>query len=229
VIYDGDRQHRDCNLYLGVITGDLFRSSTGIDRGIIYVKIMDTMLKNIMENEDFKVDSAKSFRGDSFQIVTNNPSELLRVAIYIRSYLRSYSDDNSNVKYDARLSMSIDKYNKYNNRIDSVFESAQIKSGRKLDNLDRNYSMGFDSSSNDMCKIYVPVIFLIDALMSNISKPQSEILRELTFNRQVTLAKVPEIIGKTAQSIYKTANVCGASKIMDCINYISREHKKNNI
>ncbi|EOT3996478.1 hypothetical protein ACLAC8_005004 [Escherichia coli] len=100
----------DSGLMMGVITGDLYRSSTDYERGVSYIGLMEVMLENIKKNNRLRVADVDFFRGDSFQITSKDPINLLSIAVYIRAYLRSYSEKNDDKgMYDARLAISIDK------------------------------------------------------------------------------------------------------------------------
>jgi len=205
----------DAGMMMGVITGDLHNSSTDSQRGIPYLRIMEVMLDKILKNKYLRVSEVDFFRGDSFQITSNDPIHLLSVAVYIRAYLRSYSDDSDDGgKYDSKLAISIDRYNKYKRNVNSVFESAQIKSGRRFELIESNEMMAFDSSIGELNEIYLPSIILLDSLMSMLSKPQSEILRELVYNRDKSVSSLSLELGKSKQAVYKTIKRGGVDKIM---------------
>lgn len=210
-------------MFIGIITGDLYKSSTNYSKGVSYLKVMESMLNQIMKNDSLKISSVDSFRGDSFQITSHNPINLLRTAVFIRSYLRSYSDnfDDENM-YDARVAISIDSINKYKIDKSSIFESAQIKSGRGLDLMSDKEMMIFDSSIEQFNMLYTPSIILLDALISMMSKPQSEILRELSYNIDDNIPLISEKLGKVKQVVYKTMKRGGVDKVMEFLEYNKR-------
>ena len=205
----------DSGLMMGVITGDLYRSSTDYERGVSYIGLMEVMLEKIIKNNRLRVSDVDFFRGDSFQITSKDPINLLCIADYIRAYLRSYSETNDDKgMYDARLAISIDKVNKYRRDVNSIFESAQIKSGRSLDLIENNEMMVFDSSLYDLKEIYSPSVILLDALLSMLSKPQSEILREIVYDRDASISEIAEKLGKSKQVVYKTIKRGSVDKIV---------------
>ena len=205
----------DSGLMMGVITGDLYRSSTDYERGVSYIGLMEVMLEKIIKNNRLRVFDVDFFRGDSFQITSKDPINLLSIAVYIRAYLRSYSEKNDDKgMYDARLAISIDKVNKYRRDVNSIFESAQIKSGRSLDLIENNEMMVFDSSLYDLKEIYSPSVILLDALLSMLSKPQSEILREIVYDRDASISEIAEKLGKSKQVVYKTIKRGSVDKIV---------------
>ncbi|MER4981566.1 hypothetical protein J9B74_26980, partial [Klebsiella pneumoniae] len=74
----------DSGLMMGVITGDLYRSSTDYERGVSYIGLMEVMLEKIKKNNRLRVSDVDFFRGDSFQITSKDPINLLSIAVYIR-------------------------------------------------------------------------------------------------------------------------------------------------
>jgi len=205
----------DSGLVMGVITGDLYKSSSDYERGVPYIRIMEVLLDNLIKNEYFRITDVDFFRGDSFQVTSKDPIHLLSAAVYIRAYLRSYSDDTDHDdRYDARLSLSIDKYNKYRRDFNSIFESAQIKSGRRFELMGGDEMMMFDSSMSELNEIYTPSIILLDAVLSKMSKPQSEILREVIYDRDFNIYSIAEKLGKSKQVIYKTMKRGGIDRVI---------------
>lgn len=205
----------DSGMMMGVITGDLHNSSSDYERGLPYLGVMEVMLDKLMKNNYLKVYEVDFFRGDSFQITSKDPVHLLSIAVYIRAYLRSYSDESDDGgKYDAKIAISIDKFNKYKKNVNSIFESAQIKSGRSFDLIDGGDMMTFDSSISELNEIYYPAIILLDSLMSMLSKPQSEILRELIYDRNKSIHSISKKLGKSKQAIYKAMKRGGVDKII---------------
>lgn len=122
------------NRYLGVITGDLYRSTAGLERGISYQNIMSLLRKNITI-KTIRYWRYRIFRGDSFQISCNDPAYLIEIAAYLRSFLLSLSEDIDDNKYDARMSLNITKFNRFSGYNSSVYEKAFIESGRALDDM----------------------------------------------------------------------------------------------
>ncbi|WP_075175725.1 hypothetical protein [Acinetobacter indicus] len=176
---------------------------------------MGVMVKNRKNDNGLRFADVDFFRGDSFQINSKDPINLFSIAVYIRDYLRSYSDKNDDKgMYDARLAISIDKVNKYRRDINSIFESAQIKSEKSLDLSENDEMMVFDSSLYDLKEIYSPSIILLDALLSMLSKPQSEILREIVYDRDASISEIAEKLGKSKQVVYKTIKRGSVDKII---------------
>ncbi|MFW8092012.1 winged helix-turn-helix transcriptional regulator, partial [Klebsiella pneumoniae] len=90
----------------------------------------------------------------------------------------------------------------------------QIKSGKSLDLIENDEMMVFDSSLYDLKEIYSPSIILLDALLSMLSKPQSEILREIVYDRDASISEIAERLGKSKQVVYKTIKRGAVDKII---------------
>lgn len=79
----------------------------------------------------------------------------------------------------------------------------------------------FDSSISELNEIYTPSVILLDAILSQMSKSQSEILRDIIYRRDYNINSVADKLGKSKQVIYKTmkrGSVDSVIKFLD-VNY----------
>ncbi|MBN7822626.1 hypothetical protein KUU21_05185 [Pseudomonas aeruginosa] len=200
---------------IGVITGDLYKSSIGYERGLPYLKSMETVLKNLEHLDMFSIQQVDIFRGDFFQITLSEPAYFLDLAVYLRSHLISLSDD-IEMKYDARLSLSyseIDLSAELKNR--SYFEDAYLLSGRGLDHMPKNTMMIFSSKIEKWHKSFSGPIRLLDYIVSSLSKPQAQVLSEIIIERRINALELSKKTGKTQQNIYKLIDRGGIRQIFD--------------
>lgn len=206
--------------YVGVITGDLFKSTAGRDRGYSYMKIMDTLTQRLNSSKvsnRYIIESMDFFRGDSFQI-TLDPYSVIEIATYIRVYLLSLSDEMEEAKYDARMSISINSFNKYSRYNDSVFEKAHIDSGRALDSMPKHKMLTFSSDIPYLHASINAAVTLLDALLNNLSKPQADVLRRCIEIGGVNIPLIAEQTSKSRQNIHKIISRSGIDNIMEFIN-----------
>ena len=204
---------------IAVITGDLYRSSTGYERGLPYVKSMEAMLKQISDDTKFLVKNVDVFRGDFFQITLYEPTTIFELSVYIRSFLISLSE-NKEVKYDARLSLS---YSETNASVGpdskSYFEDAYIISGRRLDFMEKDVMMEFNSSMDNWHHSFYGVIRLLDFMVGTLSKPQAEVLSWAIRNKSLYVPEIALATKKTQQNIHKLISRSGIKNIMDFLEF----------
>lgn len=120
---------------IGVITGDIVNSTS------ISSKWKDRILQSLetVKNDFSTADmNYEMFRGDSFQVTVQSPTETLLVAIAIRIILISQTPDDSENKWDARVSVGIGDCNYKSSTIVTSDGEAFVLSGRGLDMLRKN-------------------------------------------------------------------------------------------
>jgi len=202
---------------IGVITGDLYRSTSGYERGITYQTAMKTLEKKIKNNPRYEIAEIDFFRGDSFQITLLNPIPLLEIAVYIRACLIALTENKDGPRFDARLSMSIFASNKYSSVSDSVFEQAHIASGRSLDKMKKNSMLAFSTDNPTLAAPLQSVSTLLDTLLSMLSRPQAEVLyrslEEMTINTSALAAEM----GTSRQNVHKLLVRSGTENILESL------------
>jgi hypothetical protein len=204
---------------IAVITGDLYKSSKGYERGLPYLKSMETILKKIDKSDMFYVSHIDIFRGDFFQITLSNPAFLFDLAVYVRASLISLSDD-LHTKYDARLSLA---YGEKDQSVDleerSYFEEAYLISGKALDEMPKNIMMDFNSNIEGWHKSFHGPIRLLDFIVGSLSKPQAQVLAEIILERRTDVSGLSTKTGKSQQNIYKLIDRGGIRQICDFLDY----------
>lgn len=204
---------------ISVITGDLYKSSVGYERGLPYLKSMETILKKVESLDLFSIQKIDIFRGDFFQITLSDPTYFIDLAVYLRSCLISLSDD-LEIKYDARLSLSyseIDASTELRDR--SYFDDAYLLSGRKLDDMPKNTMMDFNSTIEGWHRSLHGPFRLLDFIIGSLSKPQAQVLSEIILERQINVIELSVKTGKTQQNIYKLMDRGGIRQIYDFLEY----------
>lgn len=204
---------------VSVITGDLYKSSVGYERGLPYLKSMEAILKNVERLDIFPIQKIDVYRGDFFQITLNDPAYFIDLAVYLRSCLISISDD-MDIKYDARLSLSyseIDPSAELRDR--SYFEDAYLLSGRGLDSMPKNTMMDFNSTIEGWHRAFHGPVRLLDFIVGSMSKPQAKVLSEIILEREINVLNLSLKTKKSQQNIYKLMDRGGIRKIYDFLEY----------
>lgn len=119
----------------GVITGDLI-NSTNIAAGWRQ-SIMDALNSCVNDFSNITPLRIEMFRGDSFQVVVDNPEQVLSVAIGLRAKLRASTPENSDI-WDARVSVGIGDISFESENIVTSDGEAFHLSGHSFDNMGKN-------------------------------------------------------------------------------------------
>lgn len=183
----------------GVITGDIIDSTQieAKDRELLL-----TTLRNIVNDaERWSEIRLEIFRGDSFQLIVNNPIEALRVAIFIRVGLQKSSP--TSTKWDARIALGIGAITFDQER--SVIESdgeAFRNSGREFDELGKSKRLAIKTPWEEFNREFKVNTTFADELISSwtILQAQAIYLSLLTEKTQKELAteldKSPQAFSK---------------------------------
>ena len=117
----------------GVITGDI------IDSSAIQIEYRDFLLKSIQKiAEELNVIEPlkiEFFRGDSFQMVINNPENAMQIAILLRAGLKSHTPKGCEKPWDARLSLGVGTISYHADNVVLSDGEAFQYSGRELDEM----------------------------------------------------------------------------------------------
>ncbi|GKX46120.1 hypothetical protein [Pectobacterium carotovorum] len=202
---------------IGVITGDLFRSSVGYERGFTYEKVMKTLEGEVIGNPRYNISKMEFFRGDSFQITLSDPVSILELSTYIRAYLISLQEGEDNIRFDARLSVSVYPTNKFSSFNESVFEKAHIDSGRNLEKMKRNSMLEFSSEYSARNAAVRATTVLLDTLISMLSRPQAEVLRRSLESMAIDTNNLAAEMGTTRQNIHKLIARSGTENIIESL------------
>jgi hypothetical protein len=181
---------------LGVITGDLVGSSelAPPEREKLY-KALRLLMKEL-KDEKYLV-SFEMYRGDSLQCVVNRKQQSLRVALLIRSYVKSYtigeqqqkyhsytakginpSKENFPGKQDIRLSIGIGSVDFFSKTDLAHSDGEAFRfSGEGLDSLKReSYRLAIKTPDDSLNESLEPAIMLLDAVIQKWTNNQAEAL-----------------------------------------------------
>lgn len=168
-----------------VITGDII-NSTRID-----IADREELLKSVDEflkksDKKFRTKS-ETFRGDSFQCLTQDPSIALRLALIQKTYIRSFD---KNKKYDARIAVGIGGISLISNKFTISSGKAFELSGQLLDKMKgrkQSLAISTDDAYNDELQTSA---ILLDAIISKTTALQCEVIHhKLLDETEVQIAK----------------------------------------
>jgi hypothetical protein len=180
-----------------VITGDIENSTQ------LHPQQKSNLMKHLASalniwNVGYEMQS-EIYRGDSFQCILKKPLNALRVALIIKTYLRSlntvssidgpkagdftmssmnyHNEFNRSVwLYDARIAIGIGSTRFLRSKISTSDGEAFIYSGRELDSLkNRKQNIGIATGDNYNSELQTEIV-LLDTIISKTSALQCEVI-----------------------------------------------------
>lgn len=193
----------------GVITGDVVGSTKINDFGKLPKLINDLITEISLYCTKCKVEIG---RGDSFQVLVEDPKQALLVSLLIRAGFRKSSIDLGNKDLDVRLSVGIGEVSYMDEKIGQSNGEAFILSGHGFDNLTKAQRLSvqtFSESINSELKVETA---FVDDIVSNWTHLHGEIMYQalLTDSTQFELAKK---LGTSQQNICKRLR-CAKEKLV---------------
>jgi hypothetical protein len=216
-----------------VITADIIHSTkmSNENKLWLYEGIKGT-LKKI--DKDYNTRS-ETYRGDSFQCLVNNPKDALRVALIIRTFIRSLNPSEShevkslvnpgrktNILYpiwltDVRMAIGIGNVDLEMKKISTSDGEAFQLSGRMLDEL-KNSKQRFSIASGDKYKDEFKIeSALLDNILNRTTALQCEVINlKLLGYTEIEIAKKIQI----QQAAVNQRSVSGAWNVINqMVNY----------
>lgn len=180
----------------GIITGDIVNSSNikGEDRN----KLLSIINGLVVELKSISLLKVEIYRGDSFQIYVDNPSQALKIAILIRAKLRSYDDK----KWDTRLAVGIGCVDFESENVVTSDGEAYLNSGREFDKLGKK-RLGVCTPWSDFNKELLVSTAFADNIISKWTSKQSKAVF-LLISKDITQKQLAEEMNTKPQNISQT-------------------------
>jgi hypothetical protein len=207
----------------GVITGDIIESTKLSDeenntliQGLKYI---------IDELEQNKTIRGEIFRGDSLQCLVHKPSQTLKIALLIKTYVKGIDSINKKQKneldklinkpiFDIRLAIGIGEINSEKEKLSISQGEAFNLSGRLLDDMKNKQTIAI--KTNDKYKEELDTSFkLLDFIVSNATQNQCEVIYYKL--KGLTEVEISEKIGINQSAINQRSNSSGWSSINSLI------------
>jgi hypothetical protein len=207
----------------GVITGDIIESTKLSDeenntliQGLKYI---------IDELEQNKTIRGEIFRGDSLQCLVHKPSQTLKIALLIKTYVKGIDSINKKQKneldklinkpiFDIRLAIGIGEINSEKEKLSISQGEAFNLSGRLLDDMKNKQTIAI--KTNDKYKEELDTSFkLLDFILSNATQNQCEVIYYKL--KGLTEVEISEKIGINQSAINQRSNSSGWSSINSLI------------
>lgn len=190
------------NNWIGVITGDIVNSTQIMEAGY-RDELLSTLrqtIKDANKRKSFGHLSLEIFRGDSFQIRASKLSNVLDVALLVRSALIAGSRNKE--RWDARLGIGIgtEEY-----QADTLAESngeAYRLSGKAFENLDRNTRLAIITTDDDFNGELQVTTAFVDDIINNWTIVQANLIYSFILGG-FSQKELAEKEGKSQQAVSK--------------------------
>lgn len=199
----------------GIITGDIVDSSqiSAEYRGEL-LKCLNTMGDELQCVTPF---SMELFRGDSFQLLIDEPSAAIKIAILLRAGLIRHTASKENGMWDARISLGIGNVEFLSERIVTSDGEAFHYSGRQLDEMGKQ-RLAVKTPWQDVNDELALSTAFIDDIINGWSSKQAGMIY-LALRQDTPKKDIAKLIGTSVQNV---RNVLSSAKESLVRKYIER-------
>lgn len=184
---------------IAIITGDIIDSTmVPIDKRKRLISVIKEAISYVSKFSPLKYEI---FRGDSFQLVIEQPEKSLLMAILLRAYLRKSTPKDCKNSWDARLAIGIGGITFQSTDIASSDGEAFQLSGRGLDNIGKK-NLGIFTNWEDINEEMKISTIFADDIISNWSISQAETIIESIGENHIQ-KEIAAKFGKTQQAVNK--------------------------
>lgn len=199
----------------GVITGDIIKSSA------IQIEYRNCLLESIRKVVDelnvIEPLKIEFFRGDSFQMIINNPENAMLIAILLRAGIKSHTPKDCKKAWDARLSLGVGTISYHADNIVLSDGEAFQYSGRELDDIGKRCLIVKTRWPDVNEELQVSTAFADDVISSwSVSQSQAS-YQVLLYN--ISQKEIAHTLQMSAQNISK---LLSAAKVNLVQMYIDR-------
>ena len=197
----------------GIITGDI------VDSSQISAQYRGELLNclNTMGEQCVTPFSMELFRGDSFQLLIDEPSAAIKIAILLRAGLIRHTASKENGMWDARISLGIGNVEFLSERIVTSDGEAFHYSGRQLDEMGKQ-RLAVKTPWQDVNDELALSTAFIDDIINGWSSKQAGMIY-LALRQDTPKKDIAKLIGTSVQNV---RNVLSSAKESLVRKYIER-------
>lgn len=193
-----------------IITGDI------VDSTKMVAEERNSMLRMLQSLPVLLLPLAKFdleiFRGDSFQIRVGRSVDSLKVALAIRSHIRSFKFAEHNRQWDARLAIGIGTLEYENGSLATSDGEAYRASGRGLDSIGKN-RLTIETPWEEVNKELRVSTAFADDIITGWTQSQSRVMFQ-SLTTGLSHAEIGDILGISRQMVDKALRA-GKEELMN--------------
>ena len=208
-----------------VVTGDIIDSTKlSEEENNTLIQGLKYIIDKLEENQTIR---GEIFRGDSLQCLINKPSQALKIALLIKTYVKGIVSMNKLKQkneldklinkpiFDIRIAIGIGEVNSEKEKLSISQGEAFNFSGRLLDEMKNKQTIAI--KTNDQYKEELDTSFkLLDFILSNATQNQCEVIYYKL--NGLTEVEISEKIGINQSAINQRSNSSGWGSIHSLIN-----------
>jgi len=206
-----------------VVTGDI-KNFTTLDNQKREKLVMATehLLSTMVSNEQ----DARMFRGDSYQFIMDDISQVLKKCIQLVCWFKLNSDKASRAQLGTRLSIGIGEI-AYEGKtvLDSDGQAFHL-SGRSFDGMDKNEIIRLTTSDEKKNSTYEIILMYINLIIKQWSVSQAETIYYLLSMEDGTQAKIAGKLNMSQPAVANSLRSARWKEVEKGIHFISTELKK---
>ena len=198
----------------GVITGDVVDStSIPLEKRAGLLECMSSVLDDIKQSYSLNYEY---FRGDSVQIVVDNPSDSLVVSILFRVGLRAQAERELSILCDIRLSIGIGMTEFLSGNVNISDGEAFRLSGRALDQMGKS-TLCLSTPWDDVNEEFGASLPFVDDIVSGLTTGQASALY-YSLLKNYTKKEIASVMGQTSQNVSRLLILAKEKQLQNLIN-----------
>jgi hypothetical protein len=206
-----------------VVTGDI-KNFTKLDdkrRGRLVIET-ELLLRRIVSRDK----DAQVFRGDSYQFLIEDISQVLKKCIRLICWFKINSDKERNVAIGTKLSIGIGEI-AYQGKsvLDSDGEAFHL-SGRNFDEMEPDEVIRLATFDEDKTNAYQIILMYINMIIRQWTISQAETIYELLNMEFITQKGIAEKLKMSQPAIAKSLQAARWKEVEKGIDYINRQLEK---
>jgi hypothetical protein len=224
------------------ISADIVSStSLNVEQRLVLEKELTKLLRILKQNLGSKVFFGRLIKGDYIECVLDNPKLALRVALVIKSFVKSLNfktgktgktDKKINKKlldfkeYGIRIAVGIGELAIWNKKKGIIDGEAIYFSGRAINEMTssekkRKNTLVFKSNQDSWNDSFSPIFSLLDVLSAESTRAQSEIIFYKLLNKSEK--EISEILKKSQSTINQHSTAAGWYAIERAVKYFETQ------
>ena len=220
------------------ISSDIVSStSLSVDQRLILEKELMKLLRILKQTFGSKTFFGRLIKGDYIECVLNDPKIALRVALIMKSFVKSLKiQANKKInkrlqrfkEYGIRVAVGVGELSILNKKRGIIDGEAIYLSGRAInemtssDKKNRN-TLAFRSNQENWNEAFTPLFSLLDVLFAESTRAQSEIIFYKLLNKSEK--EISEILKKSQSTINQHSTAVGWHAIDRAVKYFENQIK----
>lgn len=206
-----------------VITGDIVASSQiKPEYRKILLECLNTMKNELQNVSPFRMEL---FRGDSFQLLVEDPTQAAKIAILLRAGLINKTPNKDNGMWDAKISLGIGAVEFLSDSIVTSDGEAFQYSGRQLDSMGKR-RLAVKTPWEDTNKELEVLTAFVDDIITGWSSKQAGMIY-LILKSDTPKKEVAEFIGTSVQNVRNVLSTAKETLVRAYINRYSEIINQN--